>query len=394
MTDNRRDKLFGIKYLKTRSQKILEDKFRDLCRKEFSLDRKESSLDRKESSLDQILTLKLSDIPIYIISEGFVLACSNGNLELVIFFLNNYNNGNNNHDFNKHYGFYEACKNGKLDVIKYFFDNVEMKKYILDQGFKGAYEGNHKEVIDILYKQYPEPEHKYLRTSHFNYCLRGAVEGGHIDVVKSLMQHTYMSVMDLGAACSTGNMEMLKIISSEFSDVNEYNYGLTNACVYGQIEAAKYMISLGANYYNDGLWHSCNKGHLDLVKYMISLGANNFDRSLWSVCAYNEYTPGRYNIAKYLLNLWKPSYECIEYIIEDIISIEILLLLLNYVNPDINDDLEPDSDFIELGVYGLTIKSYKLYFEYIVYKITNMQKLSPLRRILNNDIIKDIINLC
>ena len=81
---------------------------------------------------------------------------------------------------------------------------------------------------------------------YWNYGLYGACRGGHMDIVKLLIEK------------GAGN----------------WNCGLSGACSGGNIDIVNFMIEKGASSWNWGLRTACETYHLDIVKLMIKKGAD------------------------------------------------------------------------------------------------------------------------
>ena len=79
----------------------------------------------------------------------------------------------------------------------------------------------------------------------WNIGLYGACIGGHIDIIKALIE----------------------------KGATDWNSGLFHACFGGHIDIVKFLIEKGAYDWNWGLYHACRNGHIDIVKLMIEKGA-------------------------------------------------------------------------------------------------------------------------
>ncbi len=52
-----------------------------------------------------------------------------------------------------------------------------------------------------------------------------------------------------------------------------WTHGLRGACSGGHIDIVKFMIEKGADHWTSGLWRACESGHIDIVKFLIEKGA-------------------------------------------------------------------------------------------------------------------------
>ncbi len=60
-----------------------------------------------------------------------------------------------------------------------------------------------------------------------------------------------------------------------------WDYGLHGACVGGHMDIVKLMMEKGAHCWNFGLFRACKAGHIDIVKLMIKKGA--------TICGYENW---------------------------------------------------------------------------------------------------------
>ncbi len=74
-------------------------------------------------------------------------------------------------------------------------------------------------------------------------------------------------------------IKMMKI-DLDFS----WNWGLSSACRGGHIDMVKVMIDLGAGDVNWGLYCACRTGHMDIVKLMIEKCADDLNWGLSGAC--------------------------------------------------------------------------------------------------------------
>jgi len=72
--------------------------------------------------------------------------------------------------------------------------------------------------------------------------------------------------LDFLNACSSGNFELVKTLSSQHQD---WSTGMLYACEGGHENIVKLMIEKGADEWNFGMLYACKGGHLDIVKFMI-----------------------------------------------------------------------------------------------------------------------------
>ena len=90
--------------------------------------------------------------------------------------------------------------------------------------------------------------HNYNRID-YNWAMRGAAWGGHMDIVKLML--------DLGA--------------------DLYNYAMVDAAWGGHMDIVQLMIDSGGNNYNDTMAYAAKGGHMDIVQLMLDLGARDYN---------------------------------------------------------------------------------------------------------------------
>lgn len=175
-----------------------------------------------------------------------------------------------NMDDNNKAGLIGACKGENIQLVKYFLDYDD--KYYIHCFSYACYIGNIEIINMFLNLDLKFPFGSYNTISQFyDSGLRGACKGGHLNIVKMLIElgaTNYMLAME--GACEGGHMEIINYIMNIW-DV-DLNHGLQGACLGGHDAVIKMMISLGANNYSGGLAYACIGGHIAVVKMMIDLG--------------------------------------------------------------------------------------------------------------------------
>ncbi len=86
----------------------------------------------------------------------------------------------------------------------------------------------------------------------------------------------------LYGACEGGHMDIVRFLIEKGAD--QWDWGLSYACRGGHMEIVKLMIEKGCKWLNGGLSNACKHGHMNIVKFLIEKGA--------SVCGYG-YGCGR-----------------------------------------------------------------------------------------------------
>ena len=244
----------------------------------------------------------------------------------------------------KKQSFSKLCKYGHIESLLIFIKNNPIQYW--NRGLFYACLGNHKEIINIMYCQGAN-EHKYGlfgacqggnknlinamismisekccdRLDYWNYCMLYASRGGHINIVKWLINNKGADDFNMGleGACQgklnkqaiTNAKKLINLMIKNGAD--DLGMGLYRACNQGNKEIVNYMINKGANYYslssacyggnkeiidiidkkgretyNDGMANSCEQGNKEIVEYMIHKGANDWNYGLRRACLGNS----------------------------------------------------------------------------------------------------------
>jgi hypothetical protein len=173
--------------------------------------------------------------------------------------------------------FETACEYGN----EILFDRY-VGEYSNERCLKLLYNKGHIDMKNMMFEKILEKTDYSNMLSLFNF----AVESGSIIYTKTIL--TKLKSPELlqvfQTICKNGNKELLFFITDNFDKKiftkNFWNMGLIGACEGGHIELIKLMIENGAANYNDGLFSACRGGQLCAAKYMVSLGADNLKKGL------------------------------------------------------------------------------------------------------------------
>ncbi len=168
------------------------------------------------------------------------------------------------------FGVWGACEGGYIEIVKLLIEKLEkLEKEVIELYKNGYTKDGYTKFTKIV------GEYLYL-----NIGLNYAVEGGHIDIVKFIIEKG--AKLELYRACKRGNMNIVNLMIEK--GTNDWNGGLYGACKGGHIELVNLMIKKGANDWNGGLWEACKGGHIDIVNLIIEKGANNWNGGLKGGC--------------------------------------------------------------------------------------------------------------
>ena len=108
-------------------------------------------------------------------------------------------------------------------------------------------------------------------SNYWNKGMYHACRGGHIDIIKLMIEKAMIDGSEMvqvdGSEMVRRTIDLNHLQSS--LDANDWNRGMYNACSGGHIDIVKLMIENGANNWNRGMYCACNGGHIDIVKLMM-----------------------------------------------------------------------------------------------------------------------------
>ncbi len=111
-----------------------------------------------------------------------------------------------------------------------------------------------------------------IENDDWNWGLCGACRGGHMDIVKLMIERGATDWnYGLYGACKGGHMNMVELMIER--GATDWNNGLYGACRGGHMNMVELMIERGATDWNDGVYYACKGGHMDIVELMIERGA-------------------------------------------------------------------------------------------------------------------------
>ncbi len=223
-------------------------------------------------------------------------------------------------------GLYYSCLMGYLDIVKLFIEicaklfkysnwyefliyecwnyglcgachggHIDIVKLVLEQGAYNYDEGldiacreGYLEIIDLLILQKSLSKH-YTAKYHIyhEHGLSGACEGGKLEIINLLIKKG-VNNWDQGLQGACKGGQLEIINLMASKGANNWNLGLKGACYGGQLEIAKLMILKGADDYEGGLINACLEGHLKLVNLMIEQGANDWNFAIQCACKGNH----------------------------------------------------------------------------------------------------------
>jgi Ankyrin repeats (3 copies)/Ankyrin repeat len=127
----------------------------------------------------------------------------------------------------------------------------------------------------------PEEFYKDYKDSKdiFDFALYEAAEGGHMDIVKLMIEKGATS-FDLAMvwAAEAGQMEIVNFMIEK--GATEFNRGMAWAAGGGYMEIVKLMIEKGATNFDWAITNAAKGGYMEIVKLMIEKGATKFNPAM------------------------------------------------------------------------------------------------------------------
>lgn len=215
--------------------------------------------------------------------------------------------------------FYLALKYGNVALIRYLLDDVkvcnqhQIKPRMLSIMLAFAAEFGYLGIVQDLVRAYPTCD----PTLDYNYAIRRAAEGGHLDILDYLW-HVFDARLDLTAntsealrqAASNGHLAVVKYLVEKMGTTHGLDDAVFElAAERGHVHVLEYLIEHvpsidPATSDNYPFQIAADNGHLPVMKYLLSLDPMSYDidpransEMALKVAAYGGYL----DIVKYLI---------------------------------------------------------------------------------------------
>uniref|UniRef100_A0A6G6AB27 Ankyrin repeat-containing protein n=1 Tax=Borely moumouvirus TaxID=2712067 RepID=A0A6G6AB27_9VIRU len=185
-----------------------------------------------------------------------------------------------------------ACENGVLNVVKYLVDygiDICHRNHALDI----ACEYGHIDIIKYLIEN---------DTNVKNSALFNASINGHLGVVIYLTDYGLKINEEMfDFICATGQIEIIKYIINNGTDISMYTQTLKRSIACGKLEVIKYLVEnyVSIKKIDNALLQACFRGFLDIVQYLVDCGANIHAKNNWAIISASEF--GHLEVVKYLV---------------------------------------------------------------------------------------------
>lgn len=181
--------------------------------------------------------------------------------------------------------FVGACEVGSTDIAR---DMISRGVTDLVDGFIYACRNGRLDTVNLLIE---------CGANFWNYGLTSAAHSN-INIVKIMIEHGADNWTDgLISACISGQVEIAKLLISKGADPK---IGMAFICSSGSsdnhTEICKLLIEAGANVENN-LIYACHCGNLNIAKCIVDCGATNLNDALASACR-----SGHHDICKFLIS--------------------------------------------------------------------------------------------
>ena len=238
---------------------------------------------------------------------GLSKACGNGSLDLIKKFIQE--GEKFHHRFKLGMTLYVACLGRNRPVIDWLIDHGAND---WNQGLLGACKGGHldlvKEMIQRGQRQHVSFDwDEALSNAYYSNDLQVIelllpygitnldefayiCDEGQLQTAQFLLQHgAHLNQNNLNLACGKGQMHIVNLLIEHAHQQHpqihlDWNSAMIEACCGGSWISVQFAIKQGANDWNGGFKSACHWGHLFLVQKMIELGATDLDRGLNVAC--------------------------------------------------------------------------------------------------------------
>ena len=109
--------------------------------------------------------------------------------------------------------------------------------------------------------------------------------------------------------------------------IRDWNMGLRGACEGGHVDLIKMMISHGANEWQGGLLHACMGGHAESIQLLIDRGTKEWNYGLFGACEGNKIEPAKLMLSRGATN----ADLCVDLCMITI-NIDLMMLLIDHSN--------------------------------------------------------------
>jgi ankyrin repeat protein len=111
------------------------------------------------------------------------------------------------------------------------------------------------------------------------YALHGASRNGHVEVVRTLLEHGADAGADdnrlpLHVASKNGHVNVVRILLEHGADARGFT-AMWLASKYGHVEVVRTLLEHGADNLYSGLLYACEHGHVEVVRLLLEHGADS-----------------------------------------------------------------------------------------------------------------------
>jgi Ankyrin repeats (3 copies) len=151
-----------------------------------------------------------------------------------------------------------------------FYMSYKNSENIFNLAMRNAAEGGHMEIVKLMIEK---------GATDFVGAMARAAKGGHMEIVKLMMEKgvTYFDTA-MAYAAKGGHMEIVKLMIEK--GATDFNQAIADAAYGGHIEIVKFMIEKGATSFDWAMRNAAYGGYMEIVKLMIEKGATDFDTAM------------------------------------------------------------------------------------------------------------------
>lgn len=213
------------------------------------------------------VTIAIESLDILTILKSFVFivryellfyAGKKGNLELIKILINKCG-------INRSETIRGACSGGHLDIINFIIQDDPELEWWNDCEYEAG-EGGNMEIARLVSEEH-----------HFNdETLFGACIGKHFDIVKYLLEDTHktnniedIAATILSSACQGGSMKIIILVMTYLPGEIDWREGLCGACRGGHIDVIKIMMEKHNGSLVDAMNSVCGSGNVESMKFVL-----------------------------------------------------------------------------------------------------------------------------
>lgn len=200
------------------------------------------------------------------------------------------------------------CRSGDIEKVSEYIkkdktfpiERIKNYKELYDEGFLWACcDDNNVSFLKYMINNFPVDVSEGFKFS----CEKGNIVN--VEYLLSLKLSKDLVNQGFVYSCRSGNLDLVKLFT--IVDKKLLRDGFKESCFEGHLHIIEYLSTrVDKEHYNSGLISACKGNNIDAVKYLVSIGANKFNLALEF---FSEMSNPSIEIADYLLSMGADSYK-------------------------------------------------------------------------------------